>query len=54
MVDRLHSQAIREFDTEIDKDKIFTSVQLDKEGNKKENEQFSRWYREGVNLLLKI
>jgi hypothetical protein len=54
MVDRLASQAEREYETVIDKEKVFTSIISDPETNRMENELFSRWYREGVNLLLKI
>jgi len=54
MVDRLSLQAERDFETTIDKEKVFASVMLDAEGNKQENEQFSMWYKEGVDLLLKI
>ncbi|MBP6940888.1 MAG: hypothetical protein KBB65_03860 [Syntrophorhabdaceae bacterium] len=54
MVDRLSQQAERDFEISIDKEKVFASIMLDKAGNKKENEQFSRWYKESVDLLLKI
>ncbi|MDD5009928.1 MAG: hypothetical protein PHC68_16195 [Syntrophorhabdaceae bacterium] len=54
MIDRLSQQAERDFETTIDKEKIFASIMTDAAGNKQENEQFSRWYREGVDLLLKI
>jgi hypothetical protein len=54
MIDRLSQQAERDFETTINKEKIFASIMLDAAGNKQENEQFSRWYREGVDLLLKI
>jgi hypothetical protein len=54
MIDRLAQQAERDFEMEIDKEKIFGSIMLNEAGNEQENEQFSRWYREGVDLLLKI
>ncbi|OPY76697.1 MAG: hypothetical protein A4E64_01433 [Syntrophorhabdus sp. PtaU1.Bin058] len=54
MVDRLSKQAERDFETTIDKEKIFASIMPDAAANKRENEQFSRWFREGVDLLLKI
>ncbi|MEN6615247.1 MAG: hypothetical protein ABFD12_01700 [Syntrophorhabdus sp.] len=54
MIDRLASQAEREYDTVIDKDEVFTSVISNPELNRTENEQFAHWYREGVNLLLRI
>lgn len=54
MIDRFSNQVERDFEATIDKEKIFDSIMLDAAGNKQENEQFSRWYREGVDLLLKI
>ncbi|MCK9227089.1 MAG: hypothetical protein PHT96_05860 [Syntrophorhabdaceae bacterium] len=54
MVNRLASQVEREYDIVIDKDKIFSSIISDRAANRVENEQFTRWYKEGVNLLLKI
>ncbi|MEI6153580.1 MAG: hypothetical protein WCQ90_05790 [Deltaproteobacteria bacterium] len=54
MVDRLCLQTEREFEIIIDKDQIISSIQRNKEENKKENQRFSKWYQEGVNLLLKI
>ncbi|MHB8111152.1 MAG: hypothetical protein ACYDHW_14105 [Syntrophorhabdaceae bacterium] len=54
MVDRLASQAEREYETIIDKDEVFSSIISNPELNRTENEQFARWYKEGVNLLLKI
>ncbi len=54
MIDRLSLQAEKEYDTTIDKDRIFSLISSDKEGNRRENERFSRWFKEGINLLLKI
>jgi hypothetical protein len=54
MIERLYLQAEREYGIRIDKDKLLTTIQLEKDTNRKENEKFSKWYREGVNLLLKI
>ncbi len=54
MVMRLATQAEEEFSITIEKDNIFSSIKSDKVANKKENEIFSRWYKEGMNLLLKI
>jgi hypothetical protein len=54
MVEKLCLQAEREYEIIIDKKEIISSIQHDKEGNKRENQQFSKWYQEGVNLLLKI
>ncbi len=54
MIDRLSVQAEKEYGLALDKEKVFSSIYSDKDGNRKENEQFSRWYQEGINLLLKI
>jgi len=54
MIERLASQAQREYDIVIDREKVFSSIISDPQTNRMENEQFARWYREGVNLLLKI
>jgi len=54
MVERLALQAERDYETVIDKEKVFSSIISDPRTNRLENEQFSKWYKEGVNLLLKI
>lgn len=54
MVDRLCIQAETEYEIKLDSERVFSSIKNDKEGNRLENNQFSRWYKEGVNLLLKI
>jgi hypothetical protein len=54
MVERLAHQAAREFDTDIDREKIFSAIRGEKQENRAENELFSRWYKEGVTYLLKI
>jgi hypothetical protein len=54
MVERLANQAREEFDIAIQKDKIFSAIKSDKTTNKRENELFSGWYKEGMKLLLKI
>ena len=54
MIDRLSSQAKREYNIVIDREKLIRTIDREKDRNRKENEEFSRWYREGVNLLLKI
>lgn len=54
MVERLSSQALRQYNTTIEGDRLTASILREKERNRKENEAFSRWYKEGVNLLLKI
>ena len=54
MIERLAAQAEREFDIKIEKDKIFASIKTEKAINKSENEFYSRWYKEGMKLLLKI
>ncbi len=53
MVDRLASQAEHGRDRHR-QGKVFASIISDPETNRMENELFSKWYREGVNLLLKI
>jgi hypothetical protein len=54
MVDRLAAQAENEYSISIDKDEVFRAVQSDRQANSLENHQFSRWYKEGVDLLMKI
>ena len=54
MIDRLASQAKRQYRVSIDKEQLVQTIGHEKERNRKENEAFSKWYREGVNLLLKI
>jgi hypothetical protein len=54
MIDRLYVQAETEYGVAIDKESIFSSISLDKNENRKENEHFSMLYRQGINLLLKI
>jgi hypothetical protein len=54
MVERLATQAKEEFDIIIEKDKIFSAIKSDKTTNKHENERFSKWYKEGMKLLLEI
>jgi len=54
MIERLSSQAQREYDITIDQSSLMASILRDKDKNKKENEEFSKWFKEGVNLLLKI
>ena len=54
MIDRLALQVEHEYNSVIDKDKVFSSIISDPAANRAENEQFTRWYKAGVNLLLKI
>jgi 16S rRNA C1402 (ribose-2'-O) methylase RsmI len=54
MVDRLATQAKGEFGITIEKDNIFSAIKSDKTTNKRENERFSKWYKDGMKLLLKI
>jgi hypothetical protein len=51
MVDRLCAQAEKEFLITLDKARIFETILRDPEGNRQENERFSKWYRQGVDLL---
>ena len=54
MVSRLTVQAARDFDVVLDPEKLFLTVKKEKNANRKENEIFSKWYKEGVDFLLKI
>jgi hypothetical protein len=54
MVARLCLQVERDFGAHLDRDDLFASIARDKEENRRQNEEFSRWYREGVNLLLRM
>jgi hypothetical protein len=54
MVDRLSAQAEREYGITLNQDELISKIQTDRHRNQKENEEFSKWYKEGVNLLLKI
>jgi hypothetical protein len=54
MIDRLSAQALREYGITIDRNRLMAEILWEKDRNKKENEEFSKWYREGINLLLKI
>jgi hypothetical protein len=54
MIERLSAQALREYNIAIDQDHLMTTILQEKDRNKEENEEFSKWYKEGVNLLLKI
>lgn len=54
MVERLATQAEEEFGIVIEKNNIFSAIKSDKTTNKRENELFSKWYKDGMKLLLKI
>lgn len=54
MVRRLSNQADRDFGITIDANYIKTSILSDEETNRKHNQAFSMWYKEGVNLLFAI
>lgn len=54
MIERLAAQAEDEYGVSIDKIQLFDSIKEGRENNMIENKQFSRWYKEGVNLLMKI
>ena len=54
MLERLANQAETEYAITIDKDSIFTAIKSDTTINRNENELYSRWYKEGMDLLLKI
>jgi hypothetical protein len=54
MIERLFVQAKRDLGFEIDKESIRMSILNDREANKRESERFSRFYKEGVDLLFAI
>lgn len=54
MIERLAAQALREYSVAIDQGRLAEVILHEKDRNLRENEEFSRWYIEGVNLLLKI
>lgn len=54
MVERLCAQAEREFAIDIEKEETIDLILNNPGENRKESDLFSRWYLEGVNLLLKI
>ncbi|HEY3276793.1 MAG TPA: hypothetical protein VGJ94_09250 [Syntrophorhabdaceae bacterium] len=54
MIDRLATQAEMEYGVILDKDEVFRAIQSDRLANTHENHHFSRWYKDGVNLLMKI
>lgn len=54
MIERLSAQALREYNITIDQGHLMTTILQERDRNKEENEEFSKWYKEGVNLLLKI
>jgi len=54
MIERLSAQALREYNITINQGRMHSAILQEKNKNHKENEEFSRWYKEGVNLLLKI
>ncbi|MCX7856403.1 MAG: hypothetical protein N2513_00225 [Deltaproteobacteria bacterium] len=54
MVDRLCEQAQRDLGITINKNETFESIIWDKNKNRLENENFSRWYSQGIKLLFNI
>lgn len=54
MVDRLAVQAKDDFQINVEKDAVFAAILSDKSLNKQENDRFSRHYKYGLDLLLKI
>jgi hypothetical protein len=54
LIDRLAGQAETDYAMTVDKDRLMHSILTEKENNRNANRQFSRWYKEGVNLLMKI
>lgn len=54
MVDRLSSQSISDFPILIDKPAVKASILGDPETNRRHNEVFSAWYKEGIEMLFRI
>jgi hypothetical protein len=54
MVEMLAVQAQRDLGVVIDKEKVKASVLGEQQANAEQNDVFSRWYREGVDLLFEI
>jgi hypothetical protein len=54
MIDRLSCQSLRDFGVSIDKERLRASILEDEGQNKKHNDTFSGWYREGVEMLFRI
>lgn len=54
MTRRLAAQAERDFGITIDTASVVSSILHDRKTNRQHNDAFSRWYREGVELLFRI
>jgi len=54
MLERLNIQAQNEYGLTIDKNHLLHTILSNKGANKQENDNYSRWYKEGVKLLLRI
>jgi hypothetical protein len=54
MIDRLACQSLRDFGVSIDKERLRASILEDEGRNKKHNDTFSGWYKEGVEMLFRI
>ncbi|MDR2018803.1 MAG: hypothetical protein LBQ00_08080 [Syntrophobacterales bacterium] len=54
MLDRLSVQAETDYNIALNKDEIFNLIMNDRKSNMAENRLFSLWYKQGVNLLMKI
>jgi len=54
MLERLNIQAQNEYGLSIDKNHLLSSILSNKRANRHENDNYSRWYKEGVKLLLRI
>jgi hypothetical protein len=54
MMDRLSAQSVRDFGVAIDAQGVKMSVLQDPERNRRQNETFSEWYKQGVRMLFRI
>ena len=54
MIEKLSYQAERDFAIKIDENRVRSSLLNDQETSRRQNEAFSRWYVEGVNMLFEI
>jgi len=54
MMGRLSSQSLGDFGVSIDVHKIKASLLQDSDTNRRHNETFSNWYRQGVEVLFRV
>jgi hypothetical protein len=54
MMDRLSSQSLRDFGVSVDAGHVKSLILQDPENNRRQNETFTGWYRQGVEMLFRI